>query len=314
MTTFIDSAASIGKDVGQRFLRIGVVPSLFLIGYFWVLIEAGAPGHHPTFKALVSAVSNMSAASFVALAVAVIVLALVFQPLQITILRLLEGYWPERGPLAYVTSRARERYRRQWTKLKAGTTVERTEDPEGIEQARRAAWRWRTRFPPLEDRVMPTALGNVLRAAEDRAGSVYGFDSVTAWPRLYPLLSERLIAVVNDRRDQLDIAARLAFVFAIAAAGSLALLIPNGGFWLLLPIAMAGLAWVSYLGGIASAISYGEIIYVAFDLHRFDLVQAMHLELPSDNISERELNERLSRQWVMDSCENLTYRHKQREE
>ncbi len=47
-------------------------------------------------------------------------------------------------------------------------------------------------YPPRADRILPTRLGNVLRAAEDYSMSRYGLDGVFWWPRLEPLLPQPL--------------------------------------------------------------------------------------------------------------------------
>ena len=44
--------------------------------------------------------------------------------------------------------------------------------------------------------VRATGLGNALAAMEDSAGAAYGLDAVVAWPRLYPLLGDKVRAVV----------------------------------------------------------------------------------------------------------------------
>ena len=43
-----------------------------------------------------------------------------------------------------------------------------------------------------------------------------------------------------------------------------------------------------------AAIAYGELLESAIDLHRFDLLQALHLPLPADPEAERTLNAQLS--------------------
>ena len=72
---------------------------------------------------------------------------------------------------------------------------------------REAAARRLRRYPPPAA-ILPTLLGNTLRAAEFRAGSRYGLDAVVLCPRLYPLLGDKVSATLNDLRDQLDLAAR----------------------------------------------------------------------------------------------------------
>jgi hypothetical protein len=136
---------------------------------------------------------------------------------------------------------------------------------------------------------MPTGLGNALRAAEDRAGRRYGLDTVAVWPRLYPVLGERVLAIVDDQRTQLDVAVRFCVVLLVAAVVSLALLVTQG--WLLLvPAATFVLAWLAYKGSVGAAVAYGEGLETAFDLHRFDLLRALHLPLPADSEQERAQN------------------------
>jgi hypothetical protein len=217
--------------------------------------------------------------------------ATITTPLQLGLVRLLEGYW---GPAHRAGKRALERQRERRAALERAAEPSSTE-PSREEEARlaAAAWELRQRYPP-EGLELPTALGNVLRAAEDRAGRRYGLDAVVAWPRLYPLLSPELRAVIDDQRDQLDIAARLCAVFAACAAIALVLLAPHGGLWLLVVPAWLGLAWLSYRGAVAAAVAYGSGLETAFDLHRFDLLRALHLPLPPTRAAEREANRELS--------------------
>jgi hypothetical protein len=153
--------------------------------------------------------------------------------------------------------------------------------------------RLRRLFPSDPAWLLPTRLGNALRAAETRAGEPYGLDAVVAWPRLYPLLPDGVRALVDDQRDGLDLAARFCAVFAAAAAVSLVLLAIHG-WWLLVPAGCLVLAWLSYRGAVAAAVAYGEGIRAAIDLHRFDLLTALHLPLPATLEEERAVNEELS--------------------
>ena len=218
--------------------------------------------------------------------------AILSQPLQLPLVRLMEGYWP-RGADALAQAR-RDAHRKRRAQLEAAQllTAERADsesDREGEREARaQAAWRLRKLYPP-DPLVMPTALGNALRAAEDRAGRRYGLDTIAVWPRLYPLLSDRVLGIVDDERTQLDMAVRFSAVLVLAALASLGLLITQG--WLLLvSAAVAVLAWLSYKGAVGAAVAYGEGLETAFDLHRFDLLRALHLPLPASADEERALN------------------------
>jgi hypothetical protein len=65
--------------------------------------------------------------------------------------------------------------------------------------------------------LQPTKLGNVLAARQDSAGRPYGFDAVTAWPRLYPVLGEQCRTLVDDRRGTLDASVRPAATMTVTA-------------------------------------------------------------------------------------------------
>jgi hypothetical protein len=148
-------------------------------------------------------------------------------------------------------------------------------------------------YPEDVSLLLPTRLGNALRAAEAQAGQRYGLETVTVWPRLHVVLSDRMEEILADLRDQLDIAARLCAVLLLATLISAGLLF-RYGWWLLVPATTALLAWLAYRAAVQAAISFGEQLYVAFDLHRFDLLRELHLPLPRTPGEELEFNQRLS--------------------
>jgi hypothetical protein len=150
------------------------------------------------------------------------------------------------------------------------------------------------RLLPPRGYVMPTRLGNALRAAEMRAGEPYGLDAVVAWPRLYPLLSDPVRALVDGQRDALDVNARFCAVFAAAGVIAAALLAAHG-WWLLVAAGCLVLTWLSYRSAVAAAIAYGETIRTSVDLHRFTLLEALHLPLPATPAEERALNAKVTR-------------------
>jgi hypothetical protein len=131
---------------------------------------------------------------------------------------------------------------------------------------------------------------------------------VVAWPRLYPLLSEPVRAQVDEQRDSLDLAARFSAMFAVAALIALGLLATHG-WWLLVPVGLVALSWLSYRGAVAAALSYGEGIRTGIDLHRFELLKALHLPLPATLAEEREVNERLSAFLLQGWPDEFVYEH-----
>ena len=91
----------------------------------------------------------------------------------------------------------------------------------------------------------------------DRAGRAYGLDAVTAWPRLYPLLGEQVKSLVDDRRDALDAAVRMAATMAVTAIASLALLLRTG-WWILLALLPLGIAVLAYNAAVQAALAFSE--------------------------------------------------------
>lgn len=167
---------------------------------------------------------------------------------------------------------------------------------EAIQRAGAAVYQLRRRFPVPDHLLQPTALGNVLAAMEDGAGRAYGLDAVTAWPRLYPILGEQTKALIDDRRDALDAAVRMAVTMAVTAIASLVLLLWSG-WWLLLVLMPLSVAVLAYNGAVQAALAYAETVYVAFDLHRADLLTALRMDPPAQQDAERILNEQWCDLW-----------------
>ena len=59
-------------------------------------------------------------------------------------------------------------------------------------------------FPNRKDLVLPTRLGNVIRAFESYPNKVYGADSIPIWLRLQALAPKDFISTVANVRAQLD--------------------------------------------------------------------------------------------------------------
>jgi hypothetical protein len=296
------------KSLGPRFNLIGLLPGSMLVLFLWGLYFSGAPGKHPDLRAVFKSVATLEAKESVALAVSTLTLALLFQPLQLAIVRLLEGYWGLSKPAQWITARAVARHRRARVRWVAATqTAAATVD--AAEQSRMALAAWRLgRYYPPADLLLPTELGNSLRAAETRAGRRYGLDGVVVWPRLYPLISTKLAVVLADQRDQLDLAARFCVVFLLGSAVAMAALLRYPDCYVT-PALGVLLAWLSYRSAVAAAVAYGQSVEVAFDLHRFDLLRALHLPLPWDRDSERAANAVLCDFLRQDVRANFLYEH-----
>ncbi|MFC9931888.1 hypothetical protein [Streptomyces sp. NPDC127190] len=289
-----------------RFFSVGYLPSCGALLYLLVLVWAGAPGPTLRFNTAWDTATALGAGEVLGILLAVLLVALLLAPLQLPLVRLLEGDWPlGLGTRAARLRQLRRKRRLEATRVLAGPTAPTAEE---IQRAGTAASALARSFPAPDHLVRPTRLGNVLAAMEDTAGRPYGLDPVVAWPRLYPLLDDKVRAVVDDRRNALDAAVRMTATGAVTAVVSTALLV-RSGWWVCLVLLPLAMAVTAYSGAVQSALAYGEAVHTAIDLHRFTLLTALHLPLPSDRTEEQAVNKALSDEWRQNVPFSPTYRH-----
>jgi hypothetical protein len=286
------SLAGLGSNsLGARYYLVSYLPiaaGVLAVGF---VVAAGAPQEHPSWDRALDALRSTDLGDVALLAVGVTVLAVLLQPLQLSLVRLLEGYWGNGTVGRALASPLLKGQQRRRDDLSRVAESDPGTGPVPVEAAV-ADQVLRARYPSRR-LLMPTALGNALRASEQTAGRRYGLDSVVMWPRLYPLLSPQMRTVVDDRRDQLDVTAGLSAVASVVVVVT-AVLLWGDGWWLSVPVVAAAVARLSYVSAVSAAVAYGESVHVAFDLHRFDLLRALHLPLPATPAQERAANESLS--------------------
>jgi hypothetical protein len=292
------------RDLGVRFTLVGVLPMALLALFVLALVWSGAPADAPDVDRILDEARDLDAWSGALLFLALVVAALLAQPLQLALVRGLEGYWAGTPAGARLSAPGRALQERRLARLEARLS----EPVATIDEAHALDLRRTRYFPERPEHLLPTRLGNVLRAGEERAGAPYGLDAVAVWPRLYPLLPDGTRLLVDDLRDGLDLGARLCVTFVAAAVVAFALLAQHG-WWLLVPVACALLAWLAYRGAIASALAYGEGISTAIDLHRFELHKALHLALPATRAAELVVNGQLTAFLVAEARIDFAYAH-----
>src|SRR5262245_36927867 len=295
-------------SLNRRLITVGFLPLAAAFTFVFVLLCAGAPDTVDLGRAwhtIVNAPGRAMAATIGAL----IAFTVVLHPLQTRLVRILEGYLPSWMRPAAMAGRAlQRRLRHRMRKRAAVPTDLGLADADDLVQAA-GQWgeRLRERFPSRST-VMPTGLGNVLAAAEERAGAAYGWDTVVFWPRLYPLLPATTRAVVDDRRNRLDSMASFTVAFAVAAL-AVACLTATTGWWLLLSMIPSTLAALAYRGAVDAGIAYGQALTVAIDLHRFSLYESLHLALPATSDAEAALADTLALQWRQGDRPAWAFRH-----
>ena len=283
-----------------RFFRTGYLPTYAAAVFLLALVWGGAPRRPVNFSAALRTADHLGLAQLLLAALAVVLATVLLQPLQLSIVRVLEGGFPRwlgSGPARKRQIKRKERLEEavQGMADAAGALPDDGPDrAELIQRAGAASARVRSRFPLPEHAVKATALGNALAAAEDTAGAAYGLDSTVLWPRLYPVLGQPVRAIVDDLRDGMDASARLAATGALTAVATVALLAWHSGVWTLLALIPLAVAGLGYVGAVRAAIAFGTAMCVAFDLHRFDLLRALRLAVPADQGAEQSGNRALS--------------------
>jgi hypothetical protein len=219
--------------------------------------------------------------------------SLVVDRLTLPALRLLEGYWPAWPGLRALRRRLIGRHARRleaaevrWQALYQARQLA----PGAFAPAQQEALarlERRLRLAPADPRLrMPTALGNVLRAAEARPHDKYGLDARVCWPRLWLVLPADVRRELADARQTLDLATRTG-LWAALFLGWTALA------WWALPLGLA-VAGLAYGWALAAAETYGDLLEAAFDLHRFALYEALRWPPPVEPDEEAAAGEHLT--------------------
>jgi len=198
----------------------------------------------------------------IALVVALITAAALLSSRTTGLIRLYEGYWTT--PPGHLAARAgRGWHRARLARLAA--------DPAGYDRIYRGY-----PLPTQPRQVMPTRLGNVLRNAELYPRDRYGLDAIIAWPRLYPLLPDPVVARLAAARADLEflvVVSALAAAFAVLSGGYL--LIAGAPWWAFVACFLGGaiVARSAYQGAVEACAGYADHVKVAFDLYRRELLK-----------------------------------------
>ncbi|MDQ6615626.1 MAG: hypothetical protein M3083_13020 [Actinomycetota bacterium] len=280
-------AASLGTKVAERWAALLLSPAFA----FWAL-GAGAwiwarPQSATHTIDRVAALSSLAQGALSIGALLVVATSgFVVERSAPTALRVLQGYWPSRLRTV-MAGRHRKRLEaddERWQKLygqwESGSSTA-AESAELLAIERRLS-----RVPARPEQVMPTRLGNVLRAAESRPHDWYGLDAVRCWPRLWLVLPDSVKAEVGAARADLDTAATWWVWGALTAFWTI--LSP----WALLVAVVA--CSVTYPALVAAAARFGELVDATFDLHRGLLYDALGRERPASSEAERAQGEALT--------------------
>ncbi|MBD2060475.1 hypothetical protein H6F88_31525 [Oculatella sp. FACHB-28] len=224
----------------------------------------------------------------------VLVTAFAIQKLDLAVLRFFEGYWsswmnPLRRWLLKQQHKKLNRLDQRWQDLAIKRDqlrqAQKDLNPEELDELIAIDWQLR-QAPSQPERLMPTQLGNLLRAAESRPTEKYGLDAVICWSRLWLVLPDAVKKELQEARTDLNTAARvwlwgvLFWVWVVWA-------------WWAIPVGIV-VAWFAYGWMLEAAATYSDLLESAFDLHRLELYKSLHFPVPTNPAEEKQFGQQLT--------------------
>jgi hypothetical protein len=146
--------------------------------------------------------------------------------------------------------------------------------------------RRRRHRPVLDSELLPTRVGNILRAAETRPRHRYGLDVVLIWPRLWLVLPDTTRKELASARASLDASV------AAAIWGTAFVAFTPFTNWALVGLVVtlaAVLWWVP-----ARAEVFADLIEATVELYRIALYRQLRWPLPKNPATEPERGEALT--------------------
>jgi hypothetical protein len=265
-----------------------------------------------------------------------LLIGLVLWGVHYPLIRVLEGYWliaprlPNRAPaqgkphsfwhrrrllrvlrrilrapfvLAGRLRRAFGEWKRaRWVRTRAQLIAVKSEPTRSPERTR-AAGELTARFPPEDRLVLPTELGNVIRAFENHPRERYGLDGIPIWPTIVALLNDSERAELEDVTT--DVAFWLNGLVVVVVGGMLLfaerLWHPPGGTLKTVAVEVAVAAAVGamtvwmYRQLIAASARWGEPVRAAFGVHRFELYDRLGVRRPHTEKDDLEAGRAVNR-------------------
>ena len=271
----------------QRLVLTSLLPAIA----FWAAV-AGLAGSQMGWQHVETRWNHLDGTAKILLAVVavgvLVLFALILSVSEGALLGLYEGYWGSRGPSGWLAA-AGKRWHKRRRRLKGADyefiymNYPRDRNLNAPGAANRPEY------------MMPTSLGNIIKAAELYPGDEgrYGIDAVFFWPRLYQIIPDNARSSLIDARTSLALMLNICTLALGLAAGTLIALAattikPAAAFWATAASA-AVVAWLAYRSALGPARVYGELVRAMYDLYRGDLLAKLGFALPGTLAGEREL-------------------------
>jgi hypothetical protein len=279
----------------RRFMLVSFLPVLIFAGGLFTLVLVASRSGRPLLGWWSGLPGSLQIVVVLAVLAAVWLLAGFVDSQSRNFIQLFEGY-----PLEKLVPRLYERVAAWHTTYRALMTAPEGSDEhlEAIALLNKRTVRHAARFseesfvlyPQEDENILPTRLGNILRAAEDHSENHYDIDYLIIWPRLAHMCSERFTEEYEDARAKLEfllVVSTLAGLFAFAGGTLLLVFEASPLSFTAVVLGGAGIAWLAYTSAVHAAIEYGEKMRASIDLYRLDLLQQLRYPAPRSLAEEQ---------------------------
>lgn len=171
----------------------------------------------------------------------------------------------------------------------------------------------RLRYPRRVGGLQPTQLANLAEVHREYGLDRFGLDSDLFWLRLLKLAraDKDFYPLLDDAKTQLDFAVAVTVLLGLTVLVWFPLsMLFAPTIWPYLLIAVIGLPAVVifYRVVIQAYGTFAEVVRAALDLYRFDMLKALHLQLPEDLAEEKDTWQKLAR-LAAGAGVDLVYQH-----
>ena len=233
------------------------------------------------------------------------ILGIMLLVLNREIYRILEGYG-KYNPLRLFENRVKQDFKKKIDRLawldKEYAKASFTE--ELLKERTKLVQELALRYPDRSSLLLPTVFGNVLRAFEVYPRVMYGMEGIDGWSRILAVVPKDYRELIDDAKAQVDWWVNLSVVsffflaefwFIIFYKWRLTLPWYYITLNVLIPFVIFLLFNMFFSWRAASAVvGWGDYVKSAFDLFRFNLLDALFIDHPKTREEEKDLWTRFS--------------------
>ena len=290
---------AVGKVADRWLPNILGSPLLFWVGVFLLWIYS-LNGDWREFVGWFTKLPETSQLIAIGLAISVTIVSdFAVQQIELPVLRALEGYWPRwffargrRWLIVGIDRRQKDINQALATikirELQATLSVGDIATRSSLEnQLALLPKKFDQDGTAINSYLMPTRLGNILRAYERKPSEKYGLEAIVCWPRLWLLLPDPVKLDLSTARSDLNAAVRL-WIWSILFT------LCGGLHWIAIPVSPIVATLVYYLWILPAAQTYGILIDATFDTQRHLLYKALRFPLPETPQTETQQGRQLT--------------------